>query len=81
MAPRGLFRERNGEGSPGTVLVQFEKDRFDVPEVSDRELGYEPPFGELLGNSDYAEPARTSLHRNASHAPGTSDSGRCRGPD
>lgn len=66
MMPRGLFRERSGEGSPVNVFVQFEKDRFDVPEALYRHFGYEPPFDDLPWNGRSApqtSPPRRPLFR------------------
>ena len=57
MAARGLYRELVGEGGVVAVLVQYDKDRFAMPEALYRQCGYEPPFEDLPWKHDDAKPA------------------------
>lgn len=47
MTAHGIYRERGVEGLGDTALVQFDKDRFEVPEALYRALACQPAF-ELL---------------------------------
>lgn len=56
MAPRGIYRERNGWGNQHSVLVDYGKHQMDVPEEKYRANGYQPPFDELPWKGEVQPP-------------------------
>ncbi len=58
----GIYRERGKGGAGNSALVQYDHDRFDVPEVLYRNQRYMPPFEELPLRAEYeASGAETDL--------------------
>jgi hypothetical protein len=56
MAPRGIYRERNGWGNQHSVRVKYdEHQELDVSEDRYRERSYQPPFNELPWLDEMAE--------------------------
>jgi hypothetical protein len=47
MAPRGVYRERNGWGTQDSVFVDYGTAQMDISAEKYRQEGYQPPFEEL----------------------------------
>jgi len=47
MAPRGVYRERDGWGNQHSVFVDYGTQQMDISEEKYKEDGYQPPFDEL----------------------------------
>ena len=58
MEPRGIYRERNGEGNQPSAHVKYdEHQELDVPEDRYRARGYLPPFDKLPWKDEVANDA------------------------
>lgn len=58
MEPRGVYRERNGEGDQPSARVKYdEHQELDVPEDRYRARGYQPPFDKLPWKDEIANDA------------------------
>jgi hypothetical protein len=47
MAPRGVYRERNGWGNQHSVRVDYDPEQMEISEEKYRADGYQPPFENL----------------------------------
>ena len=56
MAPRGIYRERNGWGNQHSVFVGYGDHRMDIPEDRYREEGYQPAFESLPWKGEMVAP-------------------------
>jgi hypothetical protein len=58
MEPRGIYRERNGEGNQPSAHVKYdEHQELDVPEDRYRARDYQPPFDKLPWKDEVANDA------------------------